>query len=442
MSARTQKASVLIIVLVTIVFVSAALVAFVQRATDDLLVPTRQSDASRLRAEAYSALETTLAVLVDFRLYNNPTGLHSPNEGWGDPLGWVNYTPLVEGRTVTVSFEDESGKMSLPVISSTINTNNLTTNSLYYYLTTVANVSSDDAGLIQDSLLTWMKKNYSPTSSGATTAAQYEQDTIPFAPPSRSLRSWYELQAIDGVSGLFFDSGGRLTDIGHRFIADFSLYNFASSNVNAGNIDTIETLAQVADSAAQSVLNVVTATESGAASTNQTSSYFSTTTSAAEALGVASLNPRPAGGRVGGGGGATLGVTISALRVNVVVKEGQSRYTLSALVSWPAGTTTTGTALATPVAAPTVTASAANAGITPTTANAAMTTTVTTSTLGATVALNYPYTILEFSESDLDPAVQNAQNSTATTTPASGATNASAAGTTSYSNVNLPPPTT
>jgi general secretion pathway protein K len=440
MPARSQKASVLIVVLVTIVFVSAALVAFVQRATDDLLVPTRQTDASRLRGEAYSAMETSLAVLTDFRIANG--GLHSPNEGWGDPLSWVSYTPLVEGRQVSVTFEDESGKMSLPVVSSAITTNNLTNNPLYYFLTTTASQSSDDASLIQDSLLTWMKKNFSPTTSGATTAAQYEQDTIPFAPPSRSLRSWYELQSIDGVSSLFFDANGRITEVGRRFISAFSLYNFASSNVNAGNVDAIETLGQLSDSGAQSILNVVSTTDSntsGAANTNQTSAYFSKIADAAQAAGVATLNPSSGGGRGGGGGGPTLGVTISALRVNVTVKEGQSLYNLSALVSFPAGTATTGTALATPVAAPTITASATNAGITTTAASAATATTVTTSSLGAVVALNYPYTILELSESDLDPAAQTAQTtSTAMTT--TGINNA--ADSASYSNVNLPPPTT
>jgi hypothetical protein len=195
------------------------------------------------------------------------------------------------------------------------------------------------------------------------------------------------------------------------------------------------------DSGAQAILNTVSTSSTGGGippvGGNQ-NAYFTTIAEAATAAGVSTLNPGRGGG--GGGGGPTLGVTISALRINVTVKEGQSIFNLSTLVSFPAGTATTGTALATPVAAPTVTASATNAGVTASPASNGVATTVTTSSLGAVVALNYPYTILEISESDLDPAAQAAQAATPPATNAPGNNNEAAS--TSYSNVNLPPPTT
>ena len=86
-----SRGSVLIVVLVTLVFATAALLLFVERASTDLLVYVRDADRMRLRQEAYSALETTLPVLVDFEEVLD--GLHSPDEGWVDPLGWVGYGP-------------------------------------------------------------------------------------------------------------------------------------------------------------------------------------------------------------------------------------------------------------------------------------------------------------------------------------------------------------
>jgi hypothetical protein len=108
---RPQRASVLVIVIVLLMFTTFALIAFMERASNDLLVDQRAAISRRLRAEAYSALEVTLAVLNDFREVNN--GLRSPAEGWGDPLTFAGYTPN-EDRTVEVTFEDESGKISLP----------------------------------------------------------------------------------------------------------------------------------------------------------------------------------------------------------------------------------------------------------------------------------------------------------------------------------------
>src|SRR3954470_8897469 len=105
------RGTVLVIVLITLIFAAFALVIFMDKAGNDLLVEQRDAEARRLRREAYSALEVTLAVLEEFRQADN--GLRSPAEGWGDPLVFAGYTPT-EDRTVEIAFEDESGKISLP----------------------------------------------------------------------------------------------------------------------------------------------------------------------------------------------------------------------------------------------------------------------------------------------------------------------------------------
>ena len=96
--------------MITLLFTATALIAFLDKAGNDLLVEARVRVADRLRVDAYSALDVTLAVLEDFRQADN--GLRSPNEGWSDPLGWAGWTPA-DGNTVEVSFQDESGKIPL-----------------------------------------------------------------------------------------------------------------------------------------------------------------------------------------------------------------------------------------------------------------------------------------------------------------------------------------
>ena len=62
-----RRGSIIVLVMVTLLFTAAALVTFLDKAGTDLLVEARAAQAARLRPDAYSALETTLAVLQDFR---------------------------------------------------------------------------------------------------------------------------------------------------------------------------------------------------------------------------------------------------------------------------------------------------------------------------------------------------------------------------------------
>ncbi len=383
MARPRQHASVILMVLVTIAFAAAALLAFTERAMDDLIQPTRVVNANRLRAEAYSAMETVLAVLVDWRAANG-NNLRSPTEGWDNILNedWVGYAPYDEHRTVTVTFDDESGKLSLPAISD----QNLVNYFTYYGL------GADQAAFLKDTLLTWMRPNYTPTSAGAYTTAQYQEDTLPFSPPGRSLRSWAELASIEGLRApsaevnegdpYFFYLDGRPTPLGKRFMHAFSLYNFTTPNANGAlhYPDTIAILGQMSPQQQEEVVHFLRTKESGSATVPNTGFF----TQAAQVQSVAGTLSAPAG----------MGVNITALRINVTVKQGLAVFTLSVLVTWPNG--------ATAVAAPAPPSQATTATNT--------TNQVTTTPL-TTVQLNYPYTVLELKESDLDPddpAVQTA----------------------------------
>ena len=85
--------------MITLIFTVAALVAFLDKAGNDLLVESRGRVAARLRMDAYTALEVTLAVLEDFR--SADSGLRSPNEGWSDPLTWAAWAPQ-DGNAIEV----------------------------------------------------------------------------------------------------------------------------------------------------------------------------------------------------------------------------------------------------------------------------------------------------------------------------------------------------
>lgn len=87
---HSRRGSIIVLVMVTLLFTAAALVTFLDKAETDLLVDARAAQAARLRPDAYSALEVTLAVLQDFRQADG-NQLRAPTEGWADPLGgWLD----------------------------------------------------------------------------------------------------------------------------------------------------------------------------------------------------------------------------------------------------------------------------------------------------------------------------------------------------------------
>jgi len=184
---RSPRASVLVIVMVTLIFTALALTAFLEKAGNDLIVEAREADTRRLRQEAYSALETTLAVIEQFRAVTN--GLHTPAEGWNDPLTFAGYVPT-EGRTVEVSFEDESGKLSLPQA----NANQLQNLFIAWGLTV------GDSEKLTDAFLGWIKRNHTYSTS---LNPAYGQATLPYVEPRRSLRSYSELAAIEFARTIF-----------------------------------------------------------------------------------------------------------------------------------------------------------------------------------------------------------------------------------------------
>jgi hypothetical protein len=375
MSGRNHplSGSILVIVMVTLLFTALALVAFMDKAADDLLVDAHIAEANRLRQQAYSALEVTLAVLEDFRQADN--GLRSPAEGWGHPLDWAGWSPE-GGETVEESFEDESGKISLLHANSTV-------------LMSVFQswqISQDDSQRLTDAILGWMQQGYIPT---LLTSTDYEQGAIPFDPPQRSLRSFSELKAIDVARDLFYGPDGRPNALWWRFYSDFSIFNFRQVNVHGANPDVLSGVGQL-DADQQQLLSDYL----NGAGKYQTigPEWFQST--------------QQLQGVVGGLGNTTaFGVTITALRINITIHDGRSQFRLSAVVA-PQGGATTVMTTATDVktgASTSTTGTTATSGTTTTAAQASSTPTAAQTASAASTSLQYPYTVLEILENDAIP---------------------------------------
>lgn len=362
--ARTH-ASILVVVIVTILFASVALVAFVEKASNDLMIDTREALAQRLRREGYSTLEVTLAVLENFSQVNG--GLRSPAEGWDDPLGFAGWSPS-DGITAEVSFEDESGKLSLPHVDAA------TLQNLFQSW----DLTISDSQRLTDAIMGWMHKDYVPTS---TETPDYENSALPYTAPLRPLRSYSELAAIDVARELLYDENGVPNDRWHRFVDALSLFDFKQTNLNGGRADVYTALGAL-DPSQQRAINDYLHGTGGRASMGP--GYFQSTNDAAGLIGSGAL---PTG----------YGTTISALRINITLHQGRTAYHLSAVVAPQNGAKTVQTT-ATDANGTTDSKSPSGAGAG--TANATSTTNAQ-STVAKTpppAKLNYPFTLLEIRE--------------------------------------------
>lgn len=364
------RGSVLLIVLVTIVFATAALMLFLEKAGTDLIADVRVADAERLRMEAYSALETTVSVLEEFRRVSQ--GLHSPAEGWGDPLGFAGYI-AGEGRTVTVVLEDESAKLPFS------NTQRTTLIELFK----TWELTDSDGERLADALLGWKSNEYVPAAAASPRAEDYERADLPFLPPNRSLRTFGELAAIDVVRQMLYDETGRPNALWHKFVATFSLYKFNNPNINGGRT---EALLGFDEQQQQQIRDYLAGTGNY---TSQGPGYFR---SGQEILSVAG-GQRPEGAR--------FGTAIQAMRIIVTVREGPSSFELQAVIAPSNGATVIGPSTVNQANATSATSGTTTTSTVTQTSNSGTTTTTngtSRTSSGSSTSLQYPFKLLEIRE--------------------------------------------
>ena len=276
------------------------LTRLIERAGGELLAETKAANRTTLRDQAYGALEVTLAVLADISAADG--GLYAQQQGWDKPLEYAGYEAPA-GFDIAVTFEDETGKIPLPTVNEAV---------LQHYLETIG-ASVSDAEKLTDSLLVWTKKDFLPSSSDAD-PRNYENSPLPYKPPQRALRTFEELRAVSVARDLFFDAEGRWSELGDKFRADSSLYEFNNVNVNSAHSSVLVGLGVDATQAGA----VAHEAESSADPKNGNKFYRSL----AEASAAHGGSLAQAG----------LGAEVQCLRVRVTVMQGARVFLLEAVV--------------------------------------------------------------------------------------------------------------
>jgi hypothetical protein len=302
---RRQAGSVILLVLVTVLLAAFMLTKFVERAGTELMADARAGDRARLRREAYSALETTLAVLADVRAVDE--GLYSPAQGWDRPLEYASYTPA-GGLEVEVGFDDETGRISLPRADAP------TLEALFGLL----GVDQAQAERASDALMTWMHADYVPPTLESD-PGNYEQAALPHHAAGRPLRSLDELASIAVVRDLLFDDEGRPNARWAAFVANVSLQSFDRVNLNSATPGALAA-AGLGSSQINGLDDFLHPRGAGGARP-----FFKGANEAAAFLGATAPADR-------------FGTEIRVLRINVTVRDGASRYRLSAVVAPPGAT--------------------------------------------------------------------------------------------------------
>ena len=376
---RSRAGSVILLVLMTLLLTAFALTKYLEKMSIDLLADAREARADRLRVQAYSALETVLAVLQEFRTVNGI--LISPSEGWGTPLEFAGYA-APDGLKVEATIEDESGKISLP------HADFQTLRDLFLLL----GQKQSDAERLADAMLVWIQKGYEPANSFSARATDYERSAIPHDPPGRSLHSFSELASIQYVRDKLYDEAGQPNDLWRSFVDSVSIFDFSQPNINNARMTTLAALGDYDEASVKMITDYLGGLGSYS---RQGPAFFRNAQDVTGLVGQAAVSSR-------------LGTQVRCLRVNVTVREGSASLRVSAVVTSPGGAQ-----LPPPDQATTSDTSTSSAGANDSTsaqtasnpqngpaeaANAASTTTATSSQTQS--ALNYPFTLLEIQEND------------------------------------------
>jgi general secretion pathway protein K len=299
---EARRGSVIIFVLGVILLTSFLIVRLMDRAAVELAAESKASSKTAMRQEAYSALEASLAVIADYAAVDN--GLHAVEQGWERPLEIMNYTPG-EGFKVDATVEDETGKLSLPAADETV---------LRGYLDAIGCPATSLDKLVE-SLMVWTKENYVPQGVDLD-AENFAGSALPYKAPQRSLRSFEELRAIPACRETFFDKEGHWNELGGRFMAGASLFQFASSNVNSARPEGLLALGL----GVAQIESLVTARD-----VNKSNNSFYR--APGEMAGVLGKDTTPPAG---------LGADAICLHLTIRVRQGSRDYRLEAWVS-PAG---------------------------------------------------------------------------------------------------------
>ncbi|MFZ9682670.1 MAG: hypothetical protein ACO3DQ_05625, partial [Cephaloticoccus sp.] len=222
-----QRGSVILFVLGLILLTALLLTQFIDRAHTELLTEARRSQLAPLREEAYSALQVSFATLADFAALDQ--GLHSPAQGWGQPLSHAAYTPP-PGFTVTAEIIDDTGRLSL------VNRDTTAMQALLREL----GVSATDTDAFIEAYLAWTESEAIALALPGMIDAG--DDTPVLTAPQAALRSFEELRFIPAIRAVLCDEQGDWNETGRVFLANVTLHPVNVINLNSASPELLAAL--------------------------------------------------------------------------------------------------------------------------------------------------------------------------------------------------------
>jgi general secretion pathway protein K len=289
-------------VLLYLVLLSMIVVAFMDEAVTRIRYYGLFHQRDELRIHAYSGLETTLAVLNQYREIDGT--LWGPEQGWGNPLAEadIRFPP---GISVSVNIRDESGRFPVEGIDFD------TLIPLFEEL----GLDTTRANALADAMLDWMDEDDLRRLNGFD-GDDYRLRDPPYAPANRVIRSWEELDLIEGFVDNFYDEDGRPLPQRQQFIEALSLHHTGPINLNAAPPLVLATLERRGMLDTRSLQNWRYGPD-GIPGTED------------DRL----LRDLASAGWISEGA-STLDVGASMFEINVEARRGEARFLLTVLVSW------------------------------------------------------------------------------------------------------------
>lgn len=300
-----RKGTILVAVLLMVVLLSFIVVAFMEDATSRIKYYGLFHHQDDLRVDAYSALETSLAVINQFREIDGE--IWGPAQGWSNPLEYAGFN-TGNGTRVDVRVRDESGRFGLQSLDE------FTLRTIFQEL----DFDVREAQELSDAFLDWMDPSDTRRLSGFGTS-DYRNLDPPYSPANRPIRSWDELPLIHGFREAFWAEDGRPLSRLRYFRDAISLHYNGPINLNAASPLVLRVLET------QGRLDRLTY-----------DNYRTGIGSGYRDSGIPRLirDPREAGYLGEGDGGGAVGVSAGMLLVEAEAVRGEARFLVSALVSW------------------------------------------------------------------------------------------------------------
>lgn len=193
---------------------------FLEKAAEEIKYRGLFYQDDELHEVAYSALDTTLAVLNEFITVDG--NLYSPKQGWEFPLEYAEVT-FEEPLEVAVSVEDETGKIPLQLLKEEQLTE------LLRFLEI-----EEEPEVLAKSLTYWMQPSPTQNENGLSNDEEdyYARQTPSYSPPKSGIKTFEELKLIRNVNTAFFDERGTPNETLEALMNMVSLYHIEPININ------------------------------------------------------------------------------------------------------------------------------------------------------------------------------------------------------------------